>query len=491
MGQENRKFTLVFFGLIYLAVTYFFIMNVLKGGAFNLFFAAMSMMPFIAIVLNHYRTYWFGLFFGLCMFNTLRIPVPILSGFTLYGMMIFVFWFFLVLDYAIRRERRVFMIDRLEYKLFILLAILVVARLISDPPGSARMGESGGLSTALPFFQGAIVFPLGYWLVKQMGDWHRNMRIAVILMGVAFFYVVVFGAAERAQEGYQWFYALSFNRQLYLPIAIVLADGIRQVVTNQKSFSRFAGWVVWGMVLSILSAVRSAPFQMAAMAGTAGWLYHRLRGVVVLLGVVGFFGVSGLLMVVPFSQLPGSIQRTVSVLIPGQARSSHIGELGWESSFRADLRKVAYKEIRKHPFIGSGWGFSRTEIIQAVSIQEFRDARTAKLAISGSYHCTPLIIAAKNGVAVAIIFLVAVGVCGIRLLKWTVSRPPDDEAKYQVAVLLVYASTIFLMMWVNGHGYELTMLLLSLGAASAIVDRAIKLESNASADKTEKSSGVI
>lgn len=474
--KKEPNLTGIAFGGVYLVLSYFLLMFLLRGGGLNLIKAAAIIMPFVLLWLNTIRAYWVGLFFGFFAFWVTKIPIPLIDAFSFYGLLVLCFVGFLLLDFAMKRER-IFLHWQPAYKLMICYAVLITARMLLDPPSSARMGSGGGLSIALPYLLGGWAFPLLYWTSGFVKDWKKTLRLIMVISLIAYFWLEVYlrfrGVSVHDTGGHV--YALSFNRELYFIFCLVLTWAGSKGSSGMGSSKAFI-WTTLGLlVLSVVSMVRSAPFQALAIIWSVAFVYKRLARTMGITLLVGLLGIGALLAVVPFDQLPHNIQRSVSVLLPGMSKTSGYGELGFESGFRDRLREYALDEIKDNPVAGAGWAFKRQAILEAVSINNFEEARWAKLAMTGSYHNSLLTMAGKNGIVTAVLFL-----CGVVFLSWKfgwwLRERSFGKSKFIGCIFFAYIVNLMLMMQVNGGPYEPFGVMAALGVLAYLHDRSLFTE---------------
>jgi len=465
MNISKDRLTILFFACIYLVMTYFFLINAIKQNAIGKIICVGLLSPFVVLIINHNSKYWLGILIGLCGFTTTRIPIPLVQGFSIYSLFIGIILILILFEHLMNRRK--WMLDwNLRYSLFFIFMILIIGRILVDPPGSARLGGTGGLSTALPYAMGSLAFFVGYLIIIKSQNWKKNIIIAFTILIIAYFMLHIFSRSAQVNLGQHILYAKTFNRQFYLILSMWLATGISLAYLKPNLFKSRS---IILFALAIVSVVRSAPFQAFAMIAMAGYLYNKLGRTLIFNIIVGLIGISLLLTIIPFDNLPRPVQRTVSVLVP--AREFDENDMGLQSRFREDLVKVAMAEIKSDPLFGKGWSFSLEEILGAVSINIFRDARTAKLAMTGSYHNSLLTLAAKNGILAALIYVIAILMSFYSASQWVKQLPDKNVHKKRLSGLLIYAVCLTIMMLVNGSGYELTMLALTFGVISGYIDR--------------------
>lgn len=209
------------------------------------------------------------------------------------------------------------------------------------------------------------------------------------------------------------------------PIFAVRSDAFEEVFyTWEQSFEGFSGlfilyifsrypmleivrlrnlWILGGTIISvgmiIYSGRRMAVGSLILIPLVAAILRKRFDA-----GIFFALGAAAILMLATFSHgrwvnLPLNVQRSLSWL-PGNW-DMRVQNLGTKDEFRQVMRGIAFKEIEKHPWMGSGF---------ALNLKEYAlDARTFTTDVSvsrsgRSWHSTWIAIAVDFGIPAAIIW---------------------------------------------------------------------------------------
>lgn len=153
-------------------------------------------------------------------------------------------------------------------------------------------------------------------------------------------------------------------------------------------------------------------------------------------------------------RLPLRVQRVLSYF-PGkwdwQVASEFAAGI---DPFRTEMRRLAWINIYRHPFVGEGYGVARREIATAAQLYGL-EAVTQNLATGSSWHNTWLGIWADFGLPAVLfwaIFWIQVVVVGIWVYRRTVHASP-----YRTLSLMLLVSFLIgiIRSWTSGHSAEL------------------------------------
>jgi hypothetical protein len=162
---------------------------------------------------------------------------------------------------------------------------------------------------------------------------------------------------------------------------------------------------------------------------------------------------------------------TIQEFVTGYAGVSTLGNVGWQDSFRANMYRYGWAEIKKHPLIGKGFKFSTEEIIASMSyttVNAFDLGSVTALAISGGYHNAVFELAVFCGLPTALIFIIAYFGILLRFLPWCQGLPSSSLKVLSAGMLgfFVQASGQMLM---NGSGYMFGIICTLLGCMSGLM----------------------
>lgn len=467
----EKKFvnSLLFIGTV--LVCYYILKLLISGGAWGLVLVTGILSLPCILLLHTNRPIWLGLLLGIFAFSGDRLSVPMFDAFTYYGILMLAFVGYFVLDSAVNKTKRLFYRKNTYYGMLLFWGGAILVRFFSDPPASARLSGTGGLSIAIGYVFAAAFFPMVYWVSGMVVDWRKTLRLALLLNIFSYLTVVVVPSFMFGGIGYGILRTVSgvFNRQSYLILGVALSwAASRSFGTRHRNTFLWVSAAI--MITSLVSGTRSTPVQAVAIILCVAFVYNKFAKVFAVTVAIGITGGIMLLTVVPLQYLPAAAQRSVSAFMPSTSgQHSEYGEMGWESGFRERLYQYAWEEIKDNPFIGSGWSFKRSEILSAVAIAEFKEARWAKLAMTGSYHNTFLTLAAKNGVITAVVFLMAV-VGLLSSLGFWLRRHSNGRIKFLGTAFLCFSTNYFLLMFTNGSAHEASATMAGLAVIAFLRD---------------------
>lgn len=465
---NSRPFVLGVASVIYLVSAYFVIQAFISGDGFDrmkiaAFFGAAGVLIFGAM-----RQWWVALLLGALSFwsSVVMPPFPILRSMGPYMAVSLLIIGFLLLDIAIRKTK-VVVVWRRPYTLLLLCAAIIFARIAYDRPGLASLGaDTGGIGAAVNAFTAMLSLFAAYWATAYVKNWDRTFVAAGILSIFGFILIeIIF---YRLLPGdFSSMYAISFNRCLYLPFAMLVVWSLSKKASALYGNAAYVFSFLLLLGLATISMVRSSIFQAAAMCLGAAFIFRKTATGVLVVVVGGTLVVSSLLTLFDFKDLPNFVQRPLSIFITGEQMSA---DYGMKDEWRAALRRSAYRKIQANPFFGDGWRFDVDEMLNIMA-EVGADVEDSYLAEGGSYHNTFLMLAVKNGAPVSIIYFFIVVSLGVSLSRWTMTQPAGSQEKTSVAILLVYAASIFVMFFANGSMFEVFAMNIVLGIACGIRDR--------------------
>lgn len=466
----NTRPLILFTGAgIYIALTLFGFRALLGGDIIK--FAFVLCMPLV-LMFGTMRQFWPGVLLGCLSLWTLgNFKLPFMGSIGVGGLVELLILGFLILDIAMRKTQ-VFIRWRGYYSLFLISMVLIAARILYDRPGMANLGsEVGGLASAMNYLLAFVAFGVAYYAAQFQKSWSFTFKVLILcsigayLFGDIWLRRGVYGS-NSTEDGN--LYGLSYTRSLYLLFTGMMVVSLSPRALRNFSSVAFAVVIVVLLGLAGVSSVRSTIFQTGAMAAMAGLIYRRfLTG----MGVYFFAGTAAILFIissVPFYQLPENIRRPLTMFY--MEKHDETKGYGLKDEFRDALRRYAEDQIRKSPVVGKGWGFDLNELLKEMT-QTRESIEGGQLSMTGSFHNAFLTLAVNNGIPTAFICLSAFGFAGLSLLRYAKTET-DPILKQSIAFMLVYASSMAVMSWVNGGSGELRCLAVALGLASAFRDMA-------------------
>lgn len=437
---------------------------------FNILKALVYATPLFLTAVVAAAPVWVGLAIGGLAF-CFSVPLPVFQRMEIAMLICMVIAGAVILQSAFKRSPRI-VFSSTESALMLIVAISAVVRFLYDRPGSAHLGEFGGLGEAVGFVLGVC----SYFVVARIaaGDWDtkRNLGVVVAMaaVGTAVVQVVAFTGG--------WWSGISqmFSRQVWLLSSLLLA---REFSRHRESKSReppFGAYLVIALtlLLSIVSPHRSRPLYACGIILGVALVYGYVRKWAFAMSAV-VFAFLLYVMVAGSSQFPLLISRSLSTILPvsqeqieDYARKfGSSSEYGWRSPFRTRLYDLAWREIREHPLLGKGFVVSREEVISAVGRSRVVSGAIEGLAMSGSYHNSVVQLAVFCGIPTALIFVV-VWFSGVRSCIRLVPAIADRHLKILGAGILGFLLATSGQMFLNGGSRDFFYVCVLLGAIRGI-----------------------
>ena len=460
----NNRFVLALITVVVIATAVFGSLHLLGGGAFSSTVAYLSLGALMALsIVFKLRKYWVGLLLlGNLWVNS--VDMPLLDNFTcgviLQAGLIALAWAERIISKQ-RMDLRITLGDRA----MLVVAFIMLAQLIVEHPGSARLGGAGGLGQMIYYVFAGWYFWGAFTLARD--NWDEQVAMRWLFWASVVFSVATIGrriltGVERPFFGLFW--TVGFPMFAWL-----LAKVMQRWIARRGTIVAVMAAILVVLAASIYSPYRACPFIALLMIVSVAIIFRLRLGFWCLIVTM----LAGALLIarsLPESTIPESARRTLSTLRPidtAQMMNREPGEYGWEFSFRADLWNRAKADIRMHPFVGAGWVFSFDEIIAAVAHGGAEGIKSSN-ALSGGYHNGLLAMAAKSGLPVALAFSFGYLFLLLRFLR----RIPKDATSRMLSAVLVGTlmgeTVVFLT---NGGGQQSVRLAVFLAVMSACTQR--------------------
>jgi hypothetical protein len=467
---NSRPFVLIGGGIAYIIFT-MMVFRSLMGGDMMKF---MLLMGIAGIFLfNGFRRYWIAFLLGaLAIYSQGGMGLPFFRTIPAQIMVAAVIMGYFVMDFSLKKKSPVLR-WRGYYTLFLLAAAFLTARILYDRPGGANLGSgSGGLKRALEYLFAFYAFFVAYWAVLQSGAWKINIRlIAFFAISAYLVFEVAFIRFSLAARGEESVYGLSFARALYWIFALLMLAALSPGARRLFSDASFVVVSTAIMGLALISQMRASIVQACCLVMAGSVLYRRLTVGISTILLIGGTGVVFILAAFEYGNLPENIKRPISVFL-GEKASDYEAAHGTRDEWRGELNRHAWQTIQENPLFGRGWTFNVEDLLSSMNVQGMTSLlNSGQLQTTASYHNAFLNIAVNNGMPTAIIFLTAVIVAGLSLTKWSI-RQQNHAIKAPVNLMLLFASLVFFMFFVNGGPWETFCLAAAMGAASAVRDQA-------------------
>jgi O-antigen ligase len=417
--------------------------SILKGDILSYAKALAFLSPFLFIVVIRTRRNWHIMLMGFLVASRVRIPVYGLQQITLTMILLLcalaVHMADTALDHSRRQRGSGNWIDRSVFAM----ACILTVRIIYDRPGFVGLGMAqGGFFEAFTIVSAAWFYFPAKKMFAEASFTRKGLCVAGAITALVGIYDLSKGDGLNV---WRPFGASSF----WMLCAIVLS----LLSTSNRVLTR----TVWTHLVSllfiaagVLSGYRARIAYFFAEALLISYYGKRLLKTAVFLGVVCAAGVVLILSV--SDTVPDVMRRFVSLFMETEKGSDVLtGAYGWTDSFREELARLAFIEIRKNPLAGSGFGLNVSEAIGILTANANRDL--SLLALAGSYHNSILMLAVKAGLPVAIIFIVISVVIAYRFIG-AVKKTTDQDIRVWGMAISAFWFANMIQMQVNGGPVE-------------------------------------
>jgi len=466
--------TLIYIGGVFVAI---YVTAHLVGGLSlsNILNVAVPMGFALMVLLIALRRHWPALLL-LTMAMPYTLPVFLLDALGL-GFCLQIILLGIMLVEAIVQERRESCPKTLSYRLLWIGGALIVLRLIIDHPSSARLGEAGGLNKALNY---SMALPLLMGAVKMGGSISESPRFwRLAFYGLALLTVVRIIARLFTPWEVPIYFSI-FEGPMWLLGPLVLSRLLQRCAQFKFPLTWPLVWSALLVLMAVMSPFRSRLYFAIAAIFVVFYLYGHRR-LVLWGGPIVLAVFIGVLAVLPTDMIPISMRRAISTLksmdpsqgaLVQEKRYSLSTEMGWTTDFRAMMFQVAYENIKRHPWVGSGWRFSYEEILLASQSTKYDESG---LVVAGDFHNTFLALASKCGLPTAL--LIVVGLIGFYggMVRGVTSI--QDSQRRMVAIgLLGVAACYWGQALMNGGADELQGLCLLGGLIYGLMAKSGNLQ---------------
>jgi hypothetical protein len=461
--QHMRLFIV---GLLFTFGAVFAVLNLLGGSFIGKIQIVALAAPLALMLLLKMKRYWIMpfIFYGI---PTVYLPIPLLDAVSSDVVLTVMIAFLLLAEFAMQKWK-LLQQSHWPYRAFLLVGVWITIRFVMAPPGSARAGESGGLGAALPAMMMCWMFFATYRLasIAKKSD-IRVWVVAGVILGIYTYFLSIF---KSAFFGDYFYYGHLYSGTMWSLMGFALAASLQR-----RRLNLFYVLVGVTVLFGMISPHRSRIFFALASALMCAYLYKRMRITLLITAVAMPLLVLTLLAVGPsLERAFPQIKRSLSLFHNyGVTHDAVWGELGWGSSWRTDLYRRAFDDIKKHPWVGKGFVVSRQDLIDAVS---FRDVESL-LQANSSFHNGLFFLANKCGIPITLLWVAAFLACWLRAVQWVRRREGGgDGARFLVAALLTSSVAFLGQMLMNGGAPELQTLTCFCGAMCGLMDSSASRE---------------
>jgi len=455
----------------------------------KLIYLGVALLPIFLIIIISLQEYWLILAL-VAIIPTSKIPLPLLDALSFSYVINAGILFLVIAEITINKrvDKKVFL--QFPSKAMAILFFWSLARFIYDRPGAGSTGAVGGLSSALPtVLVGACYFSVLLLALKtEIKKNHiKVLWTCLIILTVEIIYDNIFsyiplgGFISIFSSPTAWFIAL-------LAITYPLQKA------KETNFKNDVFLMLATMLIILLSTISKNRLPLVSMVVALGFAYF-LYGVAIKYIRILIPAIIIVYTIAIFApeNIPKSAMRTFSLITPSYFMNNKnitkgLGEIGWQSNWRAELAKIAFMEMKEKPLTGKGFSFSYSELYYNAMIARTGDtALYGGLLSSGGYHNALLFLGVKLGIPITILFIAILLNIYVRFLIFT--KRLDNTTIKQFAVLL---SSVFVCMLgqllTNGGPIQLFNTSVMLGIMQGIMLRETKEEKEEIADNNKDES---
>jgi hypothetical protein len=456
----EKKLKELFLALGGIGISMFAAVKLLSGGWTDLIWFMVCLIPFVLALFLGLRNWWPLLAVIIPLIPIPQIGATLLDKFTPAMVFNLAMIAFFAGHICIRHQGVSF---NTQYaRPMLVVAVVITARLIMDPPGSGRVGGTGGLGQALNYLVAGWCFFSVWWATGS-----SLLPEAKLVRWILLFSLLMFG----------WF--------------LVKSPDILQELYHRRSWIFYPfllGWVAhrsgclknrWGLfyLLSLVvmgCGVINPHRKSLVMAGlvcmTAAWIFGRAKKQLIVLGISG---VLGLTLLIATGHVPDVMKRSLSTILPSLTiEDNQRGSMGWEDDFRSRNFELAAQDILRHPVIGRGFSFSTAEVVAMLN-------RAERSGISGSSDIANAVGNQHYGfislmTCIGAIFPWFYAAGGLGIFIWfirTARALPDGYPKVLAAGLSGYFINNLFQWLFNGSGEQMLVVSIALGIMMGLLAR--------------------
>lgn len=473
--MQNRFF-LIPIAIVSVVLAIYITLQFLQSGFGNLISMltlAAVLIPVVIIIANEAYSSWGGLVLVAVCLNA-NLSIPLLDRFTFTVATSILIFCMMLARKSLSKINSGFIFADAESRLVFAATVIIIFRILADPPNSARLGGTGGLAEALYYsLCGCIFWALSiytfhkYDVKKQFPSTIRWLLAATGL----FFIMRIVWLVKYGTMG-----AL-FQPAIFITSAFLLAwlYHWESQGHNRVKFRLIRYWLISVTIgIALMSAGRTfLPIAMSIVL-IAAYAYSNLRRVLLVLCciIIPFI----LLVVMSKPELmPTGTFRSLSLIMPETALrfqrefapDAAKGEFGWkENEFRRTMYRSAWERIQEKPFIGRGFAFSFSDIVMSISALnisgDVAGGLSKALMVSGGFHNSMLSLAYFCGLPAALCYSLAVLLIYWKVLS-SLRRMPHNLDKAMTVALLGSLTGALLNALTQGSGLEWITVSIMLG----------------------------
>lgn len=470
----EKKITEIFLILGGVALSAFAAVKLLSGGFVDLIWFLVCLVPFVLALFLGLKDWW-----PLLAIIIPGLPLPtatavLLDKFTpsmVFNLALIAFF----IGYICIRHKGVSLRTRFARPMLVV-ALAITARILMDPPGSGRVGGTGGLGNAVDYFLAGWCFFSLWWATVESSVSDR--KLVKIILAVSIILFVWKGVTSDAGFVYEL-----FHRRAWLMWPFVLGWLAYWQGLQRGRWLLFYILSLCIMGFGLLSPHRKTIVMAGLTCMAVAWVFRVEKKQIVILGISGLIGICVLFAM---GRVPDMIKRPLSTILPQLAieTRAEAGYMGLYDEFRARNFELALKDVMHSPVIGRGFAWSTSDVVAIMARREREALESASESLSavGMHHYGFISLMVAIGMIVP--WFYAFSLCGIVWFFAKAGRNmPSGWSKVLVAGLTGYFINNLFQWLFNGSGSQMQTVTIALGIMVGLMQRwkiKAKQEENAS-----------
>lgn len=346
----EKKLTELFLVLCGIALSMFAAVKLLSGSWSGLLWVMLCFLPFLLALFLGLKNWWPLMAVVLPLIPLPAVGAVLLDKFTPTMTLNLVMLMFFIGHICI--WHRGVSLKTKYARPMLVVAVMITARLAIDPPGSGRVGGTGGLSMALNYLMAGWSFFSVWWATQTSTVSER--KLAKWFLGLS---AVLFAWKLISTLSVEYLY--HFSAWVFFPFLLGWVGYKNGLLKNRWGLFYLLSCVA--MACGVLNPHRKSLAMAVLMCVALAWIFRVERKQILVLGTAGLLGLGILLTA---GHVPEIMKRSLSTILPSLTiESSDAGYMGFEDDFRKLNFDYAVKDILHRPLIGRGFSFSTADVV--------------------------------------------------------------------------------------------------------------------------------
>jgi hypothetical protein len=455
----NRNLTQIFLILGGIAMSMLAGIKLLRGGWMDMLWFMACLVPFVLALVLGMRKWW-----PVLAIVIPAVPLPAAGQVLLDKITPELAFYTLIIAFflghiCIAREG---VSPRYRFvRPLIIVALFVTIRLIVDPPGSGRVGGTGGLRVALDYLVASwIAFPI-IWVASKGEVSERVIFKSLLLIGL-----ITFGI-QVAKNPYNILYEL-YHRRSWLLWPFVLAAIANGMQKRPARKLIFHGLSLAILGFALINPHRKSIFMAGSVLMVIAWIYRLEKRQLAVLGVAG---VIGLAVLVSLGRVPQIMRRSLSTILPGMIVTKETqGYMGWQDDYRYFNLQFALNDIVRNPITGKGFSWSTADAVRLLQNRKLGGmSTTSALSVQvGNTHFGFVDLMVRTGALVP--WFYAYSLLGVLIILIWVARsmPPGSPKALAAGLSGFYINNLFQWLF-NGGAQQMLVMSVAMGLTAGLL----------------------